>query len=773
MRRTEPLIKSVIKLGLFLVPFLPLLVTDSLFFPFITGKNFVFRIIIEVLLVLWIFLTVKHREYLPKKSVILWAVVGFFVVLALATVFGINPTKSFWGNAERMEGLFGLLHLFAFFIITTSIFSKKDWIQFLFVSIGASIIVVFHALFQALGWATPHGGLRVDANLGNSSYLAIYNIFHIFFALYLITRYRLRQYVLFPSQKKLLIWLLSITAVLHVVVLYFTSTRGAILGLLGGFLLFGIIIAAFSKNRRTKQWGAAVILVMILIPMLFLLVKDSSLVNETPILKRFARISIYDHTTKSRLLIWELAFEGWKERPILGWGPDNFTTLFTQFYNPKLWNQETWFDRAHNVFFDWLTAAGILGLITYLSLFVVSVVTIWRLWRQKVFSVVQMALFLGLLAAYFVHNLVVFDNLISYILFFMVLGYLHGHLTHLPQSERLGTSTESESSLHQWYVGIALLVTVGALFSIYSYNIKPSQASRDIVQGLRFLDNSQTSPTEATQKGIGELLEAISRRTFLTTEAREILARNAQDIVSTPEIELQTRVEIINAAIAEMEDQVERFPLDMRARMFMISLYDVWGEYDKAQAVAEETIKLAPNRQLYRFLYGIVLIHQNQIAKATEQFEIAIQMDPTYPDAVEYYALSLLYEGDGSLANDVIEGRYIEKFLKDEEFLKSFPVQEDLDYIVFRLSNLDQRFARSFAAIGNYEAAALVYEKLILTEAEEGRLAPAEYFVQYALLSIESVGELETIERLRVLQDIFPELAPDIEGLIGEVRDRL
>jgi len=172
----------------------------------------------------------------------------------------------------------------------------------------------------------------------------------------------------------------------------------------------------------------------------------------------------------------------------------------------------------------------------------------------------------------------------------------------------------------------------------------------------------------------------------------------------------------------------------------MISLYDIWGDYDKAQAVAEETIKLAPGRQLYRFLYGIVLIHQNQISQAIEQFETAFRMDPTYLDAIEYYALALIYGGDNSLYNDLVEGRYGEQLLQDEEFVRGFTSQEDIETVFKRLSTLDTRFAVAFASLGKNDMAARVYERLILRKIEEGRKPPGEYFTQYTLLSIESVG---------------------------------
>ena len=50
------LLKTITYTGIFAVPFVVLLITESLFFPYITGKNFTFRILVEVMTVAWILL---------------------------------------------------------------------------------------------------------------------------------------------------------------------------------------------------------------------------------------------------------------------------------------------------------------------------------------------------------------------------------------------------------------------------------------------------------------------------------------------------------------------------------------------------------------------------------------------------------------------------------------------------------------------------------------------------------------------------------------------
>ena len=112
-----------------------------------------------------------------------------------------------------------------------------------------------------------------------------------------------------------------------------------------------------------------------------------------------------------------MAYQGFKERPALGWGQENFNYVFNKYYNPKMYDQEQWFDRTHNVFFDWLVAGGALGILSYLSIFFAVIYSLWKRNGSNL-SIAEESILTGLLVGYFFQNLFVFDNVTSYILFF-------------------------------------------------------------------------------------------------------------------------------------------------------------------------------------------------------------------------------------------------------------------------------------------------------------------------------------------------------------------
>jgi len=79
--------------GIFLVPFIPFIITSSMFFPFITGKNFTFRILTELLFGGWLILALRHSLYRLKFSWIAVSIAVFVGIIALADFF--------WGESVQ------------------------------------------------------------------------------------------------------------------------------------------------------------------------------------------------------------------------------------------------------------------------------------------------------------------------------------------------------------------------------------------------------------------------------------------------------------------------------------------------------------------------------------------------------------------------------------------------------------------------------------------------------------------------------------------------
>ncbi|PIT89074.1 MAG: hypothetical protein COU27_02170, partial [Candidatus Levybacteria bacterium CG10_big_fil_rev_8_21_14_0_10_36_7] len=632
MNKSINFLKYTILLGLFAVPFIVLVVFDSMYFPFIVGKSFIFRILVEILFGLWAVLAMYSKEYRPKKSLVLTFLSSFTGVLVLSTIFGANPSRSFWSNYERMEGLVTFLHLFAYFIVlTTTLNTEKLWKYFFNTSIAASFYTAVYGLRQFFGTLAIHqSSNRLDATLGNASYLAIYMVFHIFLSLWF-----------FFKEKQWWRWLYLPIAVVETVVLYNTATRGAIIGFIGGLILAGILLVVSSESKKVKIAAGSSLGLILLLLGLFFTFKTSAFVKNSPVLRRFSSISLTNGTTASRLTIWKMSYEGFKEKPLLGWGPENYNLVFNKYYEPILYRQEPWFDRAHNVFFDRLATNGILGLLTYLGLF--GSVIYYLLFRREDFgfSSSDSSFLVATLAAYFVHNVFVFDNLISFILFFTVIGYVHFRAIE----KREVVTKEFGEGIKASLSAVVLVITI---LAVYSINVPGILAGRTLIEALQQANKGDFN------SALKNFNKTLAYNSFGTTEAREQLIQLSSSAFVSQGLDKDSKVAIYQKATSEMVKQIEENPGDIRYMSFLGSIYNIGGDYDKAMDVFRQAIELSPAKQDLYFGLGTSLVNKGDYKKTEEVLRTAFELDPSYEKSRNLYAMSLVYNGKLELSDKIL-----------------------------------------------------------------------------------------------------------------------
>ncbi|MFZ2523611.1 MAG: hypothetical protein WAW92_04470, partial [Minisyncoccia bacterium] len=261
MKNFKNILYYLVLFGVFLIPFIPFIVPATMFFPFITGKGFAFRILTEIIFGLYLILAISEKEYRPKDSWITRSVILFTLVTFIADLLGQNPSKSLWSNYERMEGFVLIAHLLLYYITASSIFtSTKDWKRYFDISISASVLMSFYAVYQLLGKAVINqGGTRVDATFGNATYFAIYLVFHIFLSLY---------YLMHSSNQKWQKYTYLGIAILESIILLYTATRGAILGLIGGLVVSALYLVWKDRQNvvyRKISYGVLIAVALLVI----------------------------------------------------------------------------------------------------------------------------------------------------------------------------------------------------------------------------------------------------------------------------------------------------------------------------------------------------------------------------------------------------------------------------------------------------------------------------------------------------------------------------
>ena len=797
--------------GIIAIPVvLPFIVASTMFFPYITGKNFTFRIIVEVVAVAWVILAFLDARFRPRFSWILSAFVFFVAVVGLADLFGANPFKSFWSNFERMEGYITLLHLLAYFVVASTVLNaEKLWNVFWYASFGASMFVAGMGLGPILELVPDLSRIpRIDANFGNPIYLAVYSLFHIFIALVLLLHTKAAEWMrwvagvgfaaflgsvgstlmasdegasigmfLLVTVVALLVlaaldirwkarWLpyvLVLSAVAHLTVMVLTQTRGTVLGFIGGAMVTTVLIALLERSRPVLRGLAvgALVLAVVAVGTLYT-IRTTDYAKENPLLARYTQISLTEGTVEARFMNWGMAWEGVKERPVLGWGQGNYEYVFSKYHDPHMYGEEPWFDRTHNIIFDWLVAAGFAGLIAYLLIPFSLLMHLWvidpreRRWslrslasfsaikalvqkRDDTFSATERALWTGLLAAYMFHNLFVFDNIVSYILFISVLAYLHWRVTqgHEPLWENVDVARETVMT-----VVLPITLIVGGAVMWFA-NVPGIMTSKNLIEAL--IPQYQLPNGQVVQRTPEDMLaiyeEALERDQLGRQEVREQFAQRAATMVRTEGVAPETKEAFRTRSIEAMQEELERNPESARLWLFMGSLYSNAGMIVDAEQAFATAVEKTPKKQAALFQYGEIKLMQGKIDESVEQFKKAYELVPEYDEARRLYALVLIRSGNDKQAVDLLTERFGTAAVDDSRLFMEWTNAKRYDIAA---EILEKRVAENPGDVQQQVSLAATYKELGRTD--------------------EAVAILETVI------EQYPEYADQIGDFLKEVR---
>lgn len=651
----KDILKYSIWSGLYLTLIIPFIVASNMFFPYIVGKAFTFRLMIAVLFVLFSILILKYKEFRPKVSYLFYSVLAFIFVLLMASILAVAPHKAFWSNFERMEGFVTFAHLFVYFMVLISMFNtEKSWLWFLRFNVFTGVVLAISSIDKATE-------IRFSGPLGNPIYIAVYFLFIFFFTLILLYKdvlaKNLTNWKIFKKVfVNILFYIYLFVSILSTYVIYRTS-RGALLGLIGGLLVAMIAIAIFEKPSRLHSGeGKKVIRHIALIGIVavfalvivFLGVRDTNYVKNNSTLSRLAEVSWSNINGQARQLVWPMAIKGYKEKPILGYGLEGFNYVFNTNYDPRMHSQETWFDRSHNAPLDFLVAGGLLGLLSYLALFISALYLLWfkknpsdpsptkSFWRGVIragdIDISERGLLTGLLAGYFFQAIFVFDNLVSYIMFFTSLAYIHSRITekqeHKNNNGYLSTFIQDEE--YQNYILIPLIIIIISV-GAWWVNIPAISANKTLINALRLVQVNKFPEALLTFE------KALSYKSLGDSEIREQLIASSLKAIKSETTNTEIKQKFYDLTLAELEKQIERVPNDARYYILTGSFLANVGNYEKAITYIEQAVKLSPNKQQMRFQLISVLYSLGRKEEALAQAKYTHELEPNYEQAKTLY----------------------------------------------------------------------------------------------------------------------------------------
>lgn len=320
------------------------------------------------------------------------------IVYIIATIFSVTPRISFWGSYQRLQGLYTFLaYVILFFSLVVNLRERSQVERLITTAILTSLPVSLYGVLQKYGIdPIPWGGnvtRRVASHMGNP----------IFVAAYLIMVFPLTVGRIVDSFQKILrgtdglgyqtarSTIYIFIAALQLIAIYFTQSRGPLLGFLASSFFLFILLALHWRLR----WLIILVTILGIFVGVFLItlnIPEGPLetIREASWMGRLGRmLDTEQKTSQVRILIWggaaemvaphePLQYPDGKKDPfnslrfLIGFGPETMHMAYNPFYPPDLAYVESRNaspDRSHNETWDSLVITGGLGLIAYISVF--------------------------------------------------------------------------------------------------------------------------------------------------------------------------------------------------------------------------------------------------------------------------------------------------------------------------------------------------------------------------------------------------------------------
>lgn len=602
-------------IGVFGGLLMPLIFIKYVIFPFVFSKLIVFQMLVGITFPAYLLLAWMEPEFRPRKHPMLLAIGAYFIAMALSVIFSIDIWRSWWGNQERMNGLFTLLHFFAWLLMMIGLLRTwKDWEQFLRFQVFVGGAVALTAIWQK--WVNPdlflyHAVGRVGGVLDNPIYMGMYQMFMSFVLVLLAFKTRARA------------WWLTYGAMTLLVIGGFAAaqSRGPLVGLFAGLIACAFFFGITSQNRRHRLFaGGAVVLAFIGYGALYL-ARGTEIVGRLG-LARFVDLS---STASTRFIAWKIAWQAFLERPLFGWGLDTFHIIFNSHYNPislRYSLYETWFDRAHNTVLDVISMTGGVGLIAYFSIFAALFWSLYRAYKRGWIDHVFASILAGIPVAYFVQNLFVFDHpagfTLSYLMFALVIAATSPGFLVKSADEPVVLAVKKEFPMV-----LAVPLVLVSLFVVWRTSILPFKVSTMTIEASQYFPQ---------KKGLEKLQSAMKIWTPYRDEQMFLLSRSlvgaGQNLTKIQD--WKTWLDIAKQA---SDDESSRHPKNaythyIYARLLGDTSFAVPEHAAQAEAEFKLAIQESPKRQqLYEGLSRLYL-NQGRVDEALAQIAVIQTVDP-------------------------------------------------------------------------------------------------------------------------------------------------
>lgn len=616
----------------------PLLVfTESLTFPFVTSKVFVFRSAVLLAGVAMGYLLLRHRELGFRLDRIGKALLLLSGVFFLSGFLGVDFYHSWYSGHERMGGIFSFLHyVLLFFVLQFAVRGWEEtevagitfigWQSVLRATWGVSVMLAVVAILQRLSdspilFVQPGG--RVYSALGNPIYLGNAMAISIFLSLYLFFREQYR-------------WWYVPGAMLMVGALLYSESRGALFGLgVGGLVAMAWLF--YHSGAQAKKYVSGFVACGVVCGSLLFIPSVQEHLKSTSV----GRIFNFHNDISPRIIAWGIAVDAVRDRPLLGYGYDTFHHVFNQNFDARSTEYsfyETWFDNAHNNVLNLLATTGLIGFFAYGYFYVAVVRGIAHRQKRGDVTLLGAAMVLGMFAVDFFAKVFVFDHHTS-LLFIMIFA---AHLTDFVPAVVTVRYTK-------FYFVTGSIVVMG--YGLLYVNVVAMTTNARSIDMLR---EKYVNPDSVVLYAD----ELLRRATPYHKDVVLDVSRHVQEVYPRLTISEDRKERLVQTVADELERVSHRHPRELQPyleRAALISLLPPTDErYDTLMQLYARLRELSPQRQQIFYVQTKTQLQYGKEAEAMRTLEEAIAINPRvmYSFAFRSYVKASL--GDPTSLTDLL-----------------------------------------------------------------------------------------------------------------------
>ncbi len=598
--------------------FSAVLFSSQLLYPTVTAKALWLRALVMLTLPVYVYCLLWYPNLRPSLRNPVTVALGAFALFSLVSgIWGVNPTRSFWGDYEQMGGVYHLLHLTLLYFYLLMLAKASDR---LFTILLESLVWIgglssIYGILEAAGMGpwTPDVGLvngRVSSFQGNPIFFASFLVLPLTLALYFWSRSRA------ATSRYLYIGL----AIVQVIGIGLSGTRGAFVAVLAGASLAGILLALNRRSWRFSRtalwWTGGVGAGVVLLALVF---------HDAPAMYPLRRIAnLQDKNASARLLLWRTALRGYKDHPLLGVGPENYYAVADKYSGLGLYRYASErLDKPHNYQIEVLVTTGLGGFLAYVGALLFMLLAIAKAYRTGRLSWGQGVILATGVVLYQVQNLFAFDTVAASLTFYIYAAFL---AAMWPENERQRIRQDGPEfgrmTLFRWTACLA-----AAAFSVLVVYVTEGVTAANLydlnyalVTGLRDVHSTKLRLDQAAESSF------VYDRAAVAAAYEQFAVGLVEDKKASVDAAFANSV--LDASIAQMEQAAEQTGNRPGPWSLLANLYSEKAHFNKAApdlragAAIQKAMELAPNRiepLYYLVQYDVLGKRLDDAQKVAEQ----------------------------------------------------------------------------------------------------------------------------------------------------------